>query len=352
MRRPRLVTGAARPATRPREARVAFPVAAHNIPAMRFLIVLIITLPCVAAELRIGIIGLDTSHVIAFTSLINDERNKDRVTGGKVVAAFKGGSPDIESSASRVEGYTKQLQEKFGVKIVPTIEELCQQVDAVLLESVDGRPHLAQARPVLKARKPMFIDKPVAGSLHDAIEIYRLAKEANVPVFSSSSYRFYESLLELKKADVGEIRSVISYGPCFLEAHHPDLYWYGVHPTEALYTILGVGCETVSRVSTADTDVVTGIWEGGRVGTLHGLRGKFTPSKVIVFGTGAVAEQKDGGSYAPLVREIMKFFRTGVAPMRADETIEMFAFMEAADESKREGGKPVKISDVLAKARL
>src|SRR5688572_18573731 len=157
-----------------------------------------------AAELRIGIIGLDTSHVTAFTALINNEKNKDHVPGGKVVAAFKGGSPDIESSANRVEGYTKDLQEKYGVKIVPTIEELCQQVDAVLLESVDGRPHLEQVRPVIKARKPVFIDKPVAGSLRDAIEIYRLAKEANVPVFSSSSYRFHEGLIELKKAEVGE----------------------------------------------------------------------------------------------------------------------------------------------------
>jgi predicted dehydrogenase len=308
-------------------------------------------LPCAAAELRIGIIGLDTSHVTAFTALINDEKNKDHVPGGKVVAAFKGGSPDIESSASRVEGFTKQLQEKWGVRIVPTIEELCQQVDAVLLESVDGRPHLEQARPVIKARKPMFIDKPLAGSLRDAIEIYRLAKEANVPVFSSSSYRFYDSMVEVKKADVGEVRSVISYGPCHLEPHHPDLYWYGVHPTEALYTVMGTGCETVTRASTPEIDVVTGIWKGGRTGTLQGLRTKATPHKVIVFGSKAVAEQKGSGTYAPLVREIIKFFQTGVAPVSPEETIEMFAFMEAADESKRQGGKPAKIADVVAKAQ-
>src|SRR5687768_14436480 len=166
-----------------------------------------------AAELKLGMIGLDTSHVIAFTKLLNETNNKDYVPGGKVVAAFKGGSPDIESSRSRVDGYTKQLQEQFGVNIVESIEELCRQVDAVLLESVDGRPHLEQARPVIKARKPLFIDKPVAGSLKDAIEIYRLAKENNVPVFSSSSYRFYESLAEVKRANVGEVRNVISHGP-------------------------------------------------------------------------------------------------------------------------------------------
>ena len=317
---------------------------------MRSLLFLVCALSCAAADLRIGLIGLDTSHVTAFTALLNDPKNNEYVPGGKVVAAFKGGSADIESSASRVAGYTKTLEEKFGVKIVPTIEELCQQVDVVLLESVDGRPHLEQVRPVLKARKPVFIDKPVAGSLRDAIEIYRLAKEAGVPVFSSSSYRYYDSLIEVKKTDVGEVRSVISYGPCHLEPHHPDFYWYGVHPAEALYTMMGTGCESVVRTSTAEFDVATGVWTGGRVGTLQGLRTKATPHQVIVFGSKAVAQQKGSGTYAPLLREVMKFFQTGVAPVTPEETIEMFAFMEAADESKRQGGRPVKISEVMAKA--
>ena len=304
-----------------------------------------------AAELKLGMIGLDTSHVIAFTKLLNETNNKDYIPGGKVVAAFKGGSPDIESSRTRVDGYTKQVQEQFGVKIVDSIEELCRQVDAVLLESVDGRPHLEQARPVIKARKPLFIDKPVAGSLRDAIEIYRLAKENNVPVFSSSSYRFYDSLVDVKETNVGEIRNVISYGPAHLEEHHPDMFWYGVHPTEALFTIMGTGCETVVRSHAKDSDVITGAWSGGRIGTLVGLRAGATPHKVIVFGSKGVAEQKGSGTYAPLVREIIKFFQTGVPPVSPEETIEMFAFMEAADESKRQGGKPVKIAEVIERNR-
>lgn len=304
-----------------------------------------------AADLRLGMIGLDTSHVIAFTRLLNDPAAKNHVPGGKVVVAFKGGSPDIESSANRVDAYSKQLQDQFGVKIVPDLVELCQQVDAVLLESVDGRPHLEQARPVIQARKPLFIDKPVAGSLRDAVEIYRLAREKAVPVFSSSSYRFYESMTELKQTDVGEIRGAISYGPAHQEPHHPDLFWYGVHPSEALFTVLGPGCESVVRTSTPDTDVITGAWSGGRVGTLHAIKRGATPHQVTVFGTKAVAEQKGSGDYAPLVREIIKFFETGVAPVSPEETIEIFAFMEAADESKRRGGQRVKIQEVLEQAR-
>jgi hypothetical protein len=304
-----------------------------------------------AEDLRIGIIGCDTSHVIAFTKLINDPKAKDHVAGGKVVAAFKGGSPDVESSSSRVEGYTKQLRDEFGVIIVDSIDELCQQVDAVLLESVDGRPHLEQVKPVLKARKPVFIDKPIAASLRDTLEIFRLAQAGNVPVFSASSYRFYESVIELKKADTGKIRGALSYGPAHLEAHHPDLFWYGIHPTEALFTVMGTGCQSVVRTSTPDTDIVTGTWSDGRVGTLIGLHSDATPSKVIVFGKKSVVEQKGSGSYAPLVVEIMKFFKSGVAPVSSEETIEIFAFMEAADESKRQNGRPVKISDVISAAR-
>lgn len=300
-----------------------------------------------AADLRIGLIGLDTSHVTAFTSLINDPTHKDHVAGGKVVAAFKGGSPDIESSWSRVEGYTQQLQEKYGVKIVDSIEALCAQVDVVMLESVDGRPHLDQVKPVFHAKKPVFIDKPLAGTLRDAIEIYRLAKQHQVPCFSSSSLRYYPGLVELKQTDIGAIKGAVSTGPCHLESHHPDLFWYGIHPAEALYAVLGTGCQTVVRTATPDTDVVTGVWKDGKTGTLIGIREAAAPYRVTLFGTKAVVDQKPGGDYAPLVREVMRFFQTGVAPVTPEETIELFAFMEAADESKRQGGKPVRLVDVL-----
>jgi hypothetical protein len=149
---------------------------------------------------------------------------------------------------------------------------------------------------------------------------------------------------------VGTVKGAISWGPAYLEAHHPDMFWYGVHPCEALYAVLGAGCETVTRVSTPDTDVITGVWRDGKVGTVRGLRNASTPHKVVLFGTKSVAEQQGSGDYAPLVREIMKFFQTGIAPVPPEETIELFAFMEAADESKRQRGIPVKIQDVMKKA--
>jgi hypothetical protein len=299
---------------------------------------------------RIGMIGLDTSHVIAFTKTFNDPNAAEPFKDFKVVAAFKGGSDDVESSYTRVDKYTEQLRGEFGVKIVDSIQELCTMVDGIMLESVDGRPHLEQARPVFEAGLPIYIDKPVAGSLADAIEIFRLAKEHNVPCWSSSSYRYYPGLVEMMQKDYGELRGAISYGPAHLEEHHPDLFWYGVHATEALFTAMGVGVQTVVRTHTENTDVVTGVWEGGKVGTLRGLRNQKTPNQVILFGTKDVLLQGPGGGYEPMLVEVAKFFKTGQAPVSPRETIEIFAFMEAADESKRQGGVPVSVADVLEKA--
>ncbi|MHC4309821.1 MAG: Gfo/Idh/MocA family protein, partial [Planctomycetota bacterium] len=170
-----------------------------------------------AKVFRLGMIGLDTSHVIAFTKLINDPA---RNFGCKVVVGFPGGSPDIPSSANRVDKFTKQLQDEFGVEIVDSIEELCRKVDGVLLESVDGRPHLEQAREVIAAKKPIFIDKPMAGSLADVIEIFRLARENNVPCWSSSSLRFSPGIISMRKSnEVGVVLGCAAFSPCSLEEH-------------------------------------------------------------------------------------------------------------------------------------
>jgi len=227
-----------------------------------FLIVLL-TLPFEAGAeekvFRLGMIGLDTSHVIAFTRLIN---NPAKNYGCKVVVGYAGGSPDIPSSADRVEKFTSQLRDKYGVEIVDTIEELCQKVDGVLLESVDGRPHLEQVRPVIAAKKPVFIDKPMAASLADVIEIFRLAKENNVPCWSSSSLRYSPAIVELKEnKTAGEVLGCDTFGPCSLEEHHPDLYWYGVHAAEMLFTVMGPGCKSVRRVQTDDYEHVVGVWK-------------------------------------------------------------------------------------------
>jgi len=298
---------------------------------------------------RIGIIGLDTSHVTAFTSFINDPSKN---TGCKVVAGYPGGSPDVTASASRVEKFTQTLRDKHGVEIVNSIEELCQKVDGILLESVDGRPHLAQAKPVIAAKKPLFIDKPMAGNLADVIEIFRLAEQNNVPCWSSSSLRYSPVIVEMKEKDtVGRVLGCDVFSPCELEEHHPDLYWYGVHGVEMLFTVMGTGCETVQRVQTKDCDFVVGLWKDGRIGTYRGLRTPKSDYGITIIGSKAIIQGGKYGGYEPLVDEIIKFFKTGQVSVPKAETIEIFAFMSAADESKAKGGAAVSVPELIEKAK-
>lgn len=292
--------------------------------------------------IRVGIIGTDTSHVPAFTRVLNDPSGPDYIPGARVVAAYKGGSPDVESSHTRVDKFAEEIRTKYGVEIVPDVPTLLSKVDAVLIESVDGRPHLAQARAVIAAKKPFFVDKPLAATLKDAQEIARLAKQAGVPWFSSSSLR-WSDIARTMKGD--GITGAITWGPGPTEQHHQlDLAWYGIHAVETLFTLMGTGCEEVVRTATAGADEVTCRWRDGRVGTARLVR----PSSdygAVVF-RGAKSQQSPPGakfSYVPLVREIVTFFRTGVPPVPNEETLEIFAFMDAAQRSKESNGRPARL---------
>lgn len=303
--------------------------------------------PSHAQNIRAGIIGLDTSHVLAFTKTLNTDPQKPEVMGARLVAAYPKGSPDIESSTQRVPEYTEKVK-AMGVEIVDSIEALMDKVDVVFLETNDGRPHLEQLRPCLAAHKPVFIDKPIAGSLVDAIRIFDEAKKAGVPVFSSSSLRFGKATQAVRSGSIGKVKSAVTTSPASLEKTHPDLFWYGIHGVECLFATMGTGCQSVKRGTTADGKIeVTGTWEGGRTGV---YRESKTYGERAVGETGEADVGKFDG-YEPLLFEIVKFFRTGIAPVQPEETLEIYAFMEAADESKRRNGAEVTLKEVMDKAR-
>jgi hypothetical protein len=301
-------------------------------------------------QLRAGIVGLDTSHVPAFTKLFNKGETEGDLAGIRVTTGYTGGT-DMPASRDRKEKFTQQLRE-MGVEIVPTIPELLAKVDVVLLESVDGRIHLQEAREIFKAGKPVFIDKPLAGTLAEAIAIVELAKKHGVPFFSSSSSRFGAEMVALRNnKDLGELLGAQTWGPCSYQEGTPDFFFYGIHGIEALYTLMGPGCESVSRVKAGNHDMATGVWKGGRVGAYRGIVKGKADFGAVAYGSKAVGQAAKAVSYEGLCRQIGRFFRTGQAPVSAEETIEIFTFMEAADESLRQGGRPVELAGVLDKAR-
>ena len=223
----------------------------------------------------------------------------------------------------------------------------------VLLESVDGRPHLEQVRPVFAAGKPVFIDKPLAGSLADAVAICGARRRSTTCRGSpASSLRFGPTIEKVvHDPQARRDRRLRRLGPCPLEPHHPDLFWYGIHGVEMLFTVMGPGCQSVSRTHTEGADVAVGVWQDGRIGVFRGVReGKANTaaSSSARRSPPRPAATKATSRWSARSR---KFFRTRKPPVAAEETLEIMAFMEAADESKRQGGKPVTLESVMEKAR-
>jgi predicted dehydrogenase len=300
--------------------------------------------------LKAGIIGID-AHALAWTKIINDPQATGELADMTVVAGFPGGSPDIAQSMELLKTQVEPVAQ-LGVAMVDSIDQLLKQVDVVMILSIDGRKHLAEVRPVFAAGRPVFVDKPIAGSLAEAIEIFRLADQHQVPCFSSSALRFAKQTANIRRDPrLGELVGCDQYAPCTLEPHHPDFFWYGIHGVEPLLTIMGPGCASVTRVHSDGTDMAVGLWKDGRIGTFRGIRAGQRGYGSTVFGTKGIVSGGGFDGYEPLIIEIIRFFKTGKPPVTAEQTLEVIAFMEAADESKRRGGSPVTLESVMAKAR-
>lgn len=302
------------------------------------LFVSLISMNILYAEIKIGIIGLDTSHAPAFTKLINAENKQDQYKGFRIVAAYPYGSQTIQSSYERIPKYIEDVK-SYGVEIVESIAELLEKVDCVMLETNDGNLHLEQAAEVFKAGKIVFIDKPIGADLVQSIAIFELAKRYKVPMFSSSALRFTPQNQKLAKGEFGEIIGVDCSSPSPGEPSHADFSWYGMHGVETLFTAMGTGCVSVSRMSSEGTDVVTGLWEDGRIGTFRGIRqGKGVYGGRAYTAKGVV----DVGGYegfGHMLDHMMVFFKTGIAPVSEQETLEIFTFMEASNISKSKNGR-------------
>jgi len=293
----------------------------------------------VLKTLQIGIIGLDTSHAVVFTDLLNSSTHPHHVPGGKVVVAFPGGSPDFELSRSRVRGFTEKLRDQFGVRMLDSPEAVAEECDALLLESVDGRAHPEQFRRIARFGKPVFVDKPFAVSSAEARRMIALAKKSKVPLMSCSALRYAEGLAQaLSDESKGAVIGADFYGPMALETTQPGLFWYGIHMVEMLFATLGRGCQHVTATTNRDHDLIVGVWSDGRIGTVRGNR-----KGNGVFG-GVIHREKGSQHvdvyanpkpyYASLLEQIMKMFETGKPPLDATETLEIVRLIEAANASR------------------
>ncbi|MCC6286812.1 MAG: Gfo/Idh/MocA family oxidoreductase [Chitinophagaceae bacterium] len=301
---------------------------------------------------RIGLIGLDTSHSTNFMKLLNGSEKTVPTDGYAISAAFPYGSRDIKSSCERIPSYIEEAK-KYNIEIVDSIDALLQKSDFVLLETNDGKPRLEQAMQVIKAGKPMFIDKPIAANFKDVVNIYKAAEKYKVPLFSSSTLRYTTQIAQLVSGEkIGKITGADTYSPAPVQDKHTDLFWYGIHAVEPLYTLLGTGCSIVTSTHTTGTDLVTGIWADGRIGSVRGIRTGADDYGGTAFGEKGIAPVGTFQGYEGLFEKVIRFFNTGIPPVPAKETLEIYAFMQAADWSKQRGGIPVKLNEVYNKSGL
>lgn len=302
------------------------------------------------SPIKLGIIGLDTSHVVVFSDTFNNPETQAPIAGARVVAAWPGGSHDLESSIGRVPGYTKELQEKFGVQIMDSIEAVVAASDAILHTSLDGRVHLEQFQRIAAAGpgKPVFVDKPFALRAIDARAIFNVAKKFNTPLFSSSSLRFTGAIARVVTPQTRSlVKGAQMHGPAALEPTNPGFYWYGIHPIEMLYTAMGRGCHSVRCVSNDSFDAITGVWADGRIGSVQCNRtGNYDYLGFVHFEKNSVLinpQTETKGFFTCLAEAILEFIRTGKAPVDPEETIEIIRFIEAANESGANGGREVQL---------
>lgn len=321
-----------------------------------------------AKPVRVGVLGLDNYQAVAYAQLFNDPKATGDLAGLKVVTAYAApASVDIPESVDSLPKWKTQIA-AFNVKVVDSLDEMLKQSDAVMIMSLDGRKHLEQATAVLKAGKRLYIGRPLAASMSDAVKIMRVAEETKTPCWTSSQHRFSPGFSGMRNhPEVGKVLGCDVYGGCPTEPHHAEFFWHALHGIETLYAIMGPGCVTVSCTSTAAAELITGTWNDDRVGTFRGIKKGALKYSATVFGDkgvstagiyghgvpvkGVVPTNDKYMGYEGIAIEMAKFFKGGVAPVTASETLEIFAFMEAAHESKRQKGAQIRVADILEKAR-
>lgn len=296
-----------------------------------------------ADELKIGVIGLDNSHCVAFTHLLNKADDANHVAGGRVCCAWPGGGSDFKLSFSRIEGFTKKLHEEYGVEILDSPEEVARRSDLVLMTAVDARQHREFYERIAPFHRPTFIDKPLATSVADAAAMLQTARKSAAPLMSCSALRYADEFQALLTGDAawGSIVGCDVFGPMAEEEALPGLFWYGVHCVEMVVAAMGAGCRKLRVMKEEGFDLVSMQWDAKRSAVFRGLReahGQF----------GVVLHRQRGARfadltnvrrpyYAGLLEAILRSLPQGRSDVPEEQMLEVVAIMEAANQSRRNG---------------
>jgi len=222
---------------------------------------------------RIGLVGLDTSHASSFTSILHNPDDPFHIPGARVVAAYPGGSPDMPISISRVAGFTSELRDIYGVRIMDAPEDVAETCDLVCILASDGRVHPALFRAVTQCNKSVFVDKPFAVSLDDAHQIFMQATKTGTRIFASSAFRYADGLMNALnsiRAEGERVKTCCVRYWLQIQETQGRYFWYGIHASEMLLAVMGKGVREVEASQEDDQDTIVVWHEDGRQSTLTG----------------------------------------------------------------------------------
>lgn len=286
--------------------------------------------------IRIGVVNIDVSHPKAFSEYLKKDNR------ARYVAVYNEGfrgNDEVEAFISKYE-----LEKRCE-----SIDELADYVDVGFIQSCNWDNHLKQAMPFIERGKPVFIDKPIVGSLVDCKVVEDLTAKGAV-ILGSSSLRYAEeisSFLSQPEAERGKIVSI--YGSAGL-----DEFNYGIHTVEPIEELAGseaVSTRFVGRSqiagSTCDTYFIQ--FKNGITAVYNTFMGVWQPHELVVITTKSTFNLSinTGKVYGALLDRICDYMESGknsLAPIgRITEAIKI---MLAGRLSREKGGVEVKLADI------
>lgn len=295
--------------------------------------------------IKVAIIGLDTSHSIQFPKRMQDPAcaPDQLVPGLRAVTCLRFETP--YQNKKGLDERQSQL-ESWGVRVTTRFDEAVADCDAIMLEINDGAYHLEYFKKAAALGKPVFLDKPLAGSLDDGRAILRLMREHNTRVWSGSSIPFCPEV-DGTRSRFTEIKRAYVFGALGDAPAGDSLVWYGVHTFETLQRIMGPGALTVHALETKGSILTVVDYGAGREGVVEAIRGAGIygghmqglmnkDAKAVPFVC------NNAYAYRDMLRLVKAFFEGGAAPVDMRTTFEGLAMMTAARKSI-ETGKAVKV---------
>ena len=287
-------------------------------------------------ETKIALIGLDTSHAIEFSRIMQapDYKESQRIKGLRAVSCLSFLTPFI--SREELNERAEQLR-SWGVNVTESFEEAIDGCDAVMLEINDPFYHLEYFQKCVNLKKPIFLDKPLADTIQNGKKISDLIGKYNLKVFSASSLRFRPQLLDACQK-INNPFSASIYGCLGKAPAGSSIVWYGVHTFEMLERIMGRGAKSVSTQKSASGLVCIVTYPEEKYGIVE------LSTNIFSYG-GCLRREGDSAhftidmstAYADLLREVNRFFETGITPVQFDDTLEVMALLDAAERSFQSG---------------